>query len=350
MEQQMTEVKNATYETTVNTSSICTTDMDRRSLYFGCSHDIKINMDSIRSVHILNASMCKDLDDFLPHIDGIDYSDPVFSVDRCYLWKGNIKKPKYGSYKSPSAHDCDYSVSIVRRLFTCIFHVKLGKQILRHMCPLITGEFNSGMCCNPLHLRPGTTQENVDDRKVHEMIRRVLKDPSVSVDFCFQHNQGMFLSLPSECREDDLQLIRKLFHSRGLDYLLTKCVCNVIKVEPRNDTKDLDFVTTHWREKWEKDPSPTNSNANSKRKYERNKPTLSDLDKKEKRNVRQRVLREKKRAEREGDRDVDVIYVTAPIDRPELDVKSLWKEYVDSNPLPSGLLPLRTKSLTHPTQ
>ena len=327
--------------------------MDHGSFYFGCSHNIRTDMDHIQTVRILNAPMCKDLVDFLPYVDGIDCSDPVFSADRCYLWKGAIKKPKYGHHKSPSAQECHDSFSIVRRLFTCIFHAKLGKQILRHMCPLITGEFNSGMCCNPLHLRPGTAQENFEDRKVHEMLQHILKDNS-PVEFCFQHNQGMLSSLPSQCNQGDLQLIQQLFHKRGLDYLLTKCVCNVIKVEPRNDTKDLDFVTTHWREeKWGKELTHANANANAnanpKRKYERKKATLPEADKKENRNVRQRELRERKRCEkkRKLGTDEDRIHVVVP---PPLDVQAEWEAFLASNPLPTGLLPVKKHRHRPPTQ
>lgn len=342
-------------------SSTCITDVDRESFHFGCTHDVK-DIDSIESLRILNPHRCKPIADYLPHIGGIDCSTLVFYADRCYLWKGEVKNPKCGSHRSPYFSGNGPSSSIVRCLFTYMFNAKLEKQqLLRHMCPLITGEFNSGMCCNPLHLRPGTPKENSRDIRIHALVKDLLGGNSTDY-FCFEHNTTTISTVGDWQLDDrDWRLLNNQLKKRNLTYC-NRCTCDVINITlphvavvdhttaPFNsESKLMDRLM----EEWEKEQQTMTTTTLVKRKYDRKKTRNKiavtkkykpyDDEQKEKRNVRQSALREKKKAENQKKLDTDVIYVTAPVDRPPLDAKQMWEEYMASNPIPTGMLPKKPK-------
>ena len=311
------------------------------------------DIDHIQSLQLLQPHLNRNTSVYLPYITNLQFDNPVFEADRCYLWTGDTKRSASGNHKSPHVPGENIYNSVVRRLFECAFGMKLPSKsnILRHMCPLITGEFNSGLCCNPLHLRIGTLKENSNDIRVHGLVKDLLEGKSTQY-FCFEHNTTTQSSVGDwKLDTQDWRMLNILIQKRGLT--LPPCSCDVMEISlpPNQDQVFLDKLMEDWKTQQSQPLSLDNSKP--KRKYKRKKPTPRSSDsndeKKEKRNARQRALREKKRADRDKAQDVDTIHVTVPADRPPLDVKTLWEEYVDSNPLPSGLLPIRTKLSTPET-
>jgi hypothetical protein len=74
------------------------------------------------------------------------------SVDECWLWQSTVCRKGYGVFDERVA-----GVKFHTRAHRVAYELSLGHvpdgSVLMHLC-------HNKRCCNPAHLRPGTTQEN----------------------------------------------------------------------------------------------------------------------------------------------------------------------------------------------
>lgn len=188
---------------------------EKFDIYFDSALDINKDIDSISGLSLVKKIRVNtDRFNFLnlcEHINNIDISDPVFCVDQCYLWNGLIKGSK--KYKSPWVQDCN----VKRHIFQICYNIKLSSsEVLRHMCPVLLGEFNTGMCVNPLHMTIGTQKQNMRDKFVHQLFFDILNSNFIDY-FCFKHNTHAF----------DYYKYLHLFEKNALDKLVEKRTCKV---------------------------------------------------------------------------------------------------------------------------
>jgi hypothetical protein len=195
-------------------------------------HDKECNFnisDHVTQIYMKNVHLNKEMKELLSHLDCVDLNRPMFQYNTCALWNGEIKQK--GIYKQPYCPYLPVSRSVIRFIYEQVYCVKLikPKDVLRHMCPLITGQFNSGLCCNPLHLRLGTTKENMRDIHVHDLVKKLISDPH-QTDFCFQHNSGMTTTTIQTLLPEELEQIKHVASIHKLPNPMFKCCCNIIQV------------------------------------------------------------------------------------------------------------------------
>jgi hypothetical protein len=184
-----------------------------------CNYKVE-DIDRIQSIRIRSHDKSKYLNQCLPFLTNISLDDPMFVIDKCNVWTGSVKTT--GTHKSPVTYHIG---SVIRRVFedTFLIWFRYRTDILRHMCPIITGEFNSGLCCNPLHLRIGTARENRNDIFVHRLVKDLLHGTLIDY-FCFIHN----LTLPDSSKRlnpKDVCMIQTLLAKKQLTPPLDQCIC-----------------------------------------------------------------------------------------------------------------------------
>lgn len=98
----------------------------------------------------------------------------VGGLEECWLWKEGTFSNGYGrfkqNYKSLRAHRV--ALTLVRG------QAPFGRDLALHSC-------HNKLCCNPLHLRWGTHEENMEDRAARKL-------PA--------HNKGVFTGMSSGAR------------------------------------------------------------------------------------------------------------------------------------------------------
>lgn len=184
-------------------------------------------IESIKHIRVDNLHLNPEMTYMLSNLSNFNQA---FRADRCNIWTGNIKCNK--KYQSPYCPFLPINQSVYRRIYESVFCIRLIRRsdILRHMCPLITGEFNSGLCCNPLHLRIGTHKENRNDILVHELVRELLRHQT-HPHFCFQHNSAMTSDIVQFLEPRDLAMIKQLTLTRKIPDPFSSCKCNVVRVD-----------------------------------------------------------------------------------------------------------------------
>ncbi len=184
-------------------------------------------IESITHIHIQNLNLNPEIEYMLSNLTNFNQ---MFRADRCNVWTGDIRYKK--RYKSPYCPFLPLSHSVYRHIYESVFCIRLIRRsdILRHMCPLITGEFNSGLCCNPLHLRIGTHKENRNDILVHDLVRELLLHKT-HPHFCFQHNSAMISDIVQSLEPRDLDLIKQLALARQIQDPFQSCKCNIVRVD-----------------------------------------------------------------------------------------------------------------------
>ena len=83
----------------------------------------------------------------------------------CIVWMGTRNKDGYGRIYIPNTKSYDWKV---HRVVWCAFNnQKIAPEIqLLHSC-------DNPPCCNPLHLRPGDSKENAEDRSDRNRVGRM---------------------------------------------------------------------------------------------------------------------------------------------------------------------------------
>lgn len=193
----------------------------------------------IHEIHIKNLQRNKEMTELLSHLDTIDLHHPIFRYDTCALWKGEVKQR--GNHRQPYCPHLSVSRSVIRFIYEQVYCVRLfkTKDILRHMCPLITGKFNSGLCCNPLHLTLGSAKENSRDVLVHDLIHTWMSNQH-QTDFCFKHNSGMVSTVIQYLLPNELEQVKYIASIYNLLDPTVLCCCNVIAV-PKKAKREFDI-------------------------------------------------------------------------------------------------------------
>ena len=82
--------------------------------------------------------------------DKVDKRGP----DECWEWTACRNKDGYGMFRLSGQTDCSHRIAL---------SLHLGRPIVENA--YVLHSCNNPPCCNPLHLREGTQQDNMDDRK-----------------------------------------------------------------------------------------------------------------------------------------------------------------------------------------
>jgi hypothetical protein len=228
-------------------------------------HDKDCNFhvnDPIREIQMQNLHTNKEMTELLSHLDTIDLQSPIFRYDTCALWTGEVKEK--GNHRQPHCPYLPVSRSVIRFIYEQVYCVRLfkPKDVLRHMCPLITGQFNSGLCCNPLHLTLGTPKENSRDILVHDLIRTWMSNPH-QTDFCFQHNSGMVSSIVQHLLPDEIEHVKRLASIYNSSDPTLFCCCDVVSI-PKKQKREVEIPTCMTNERGTKLDGGTKQDVETK--------------------------------------------------------------------------------------
>lgn len=224
-----------------------------------CNFDVN---EPIEEIVLDNLHLNSEMTELLSHLDTIDVVNPKFRYDTCALWNGEVKQK--GSHRQPYCPYLPISRSVIRFIYEQVFCVRLynTKDVLRHMCPLITGLFNSGLCCNPLHLRLGTAKENCRDILVHDLIKLWMMNET-QTDFCFQHNTGMVSSVIQSLFPEELVQVKSLSFLHKLPDPTMQCCCDIIKIDPTHKHRRVELKESDHRNEKESDHPNKKSDKNT---------------------------------------------------------------------------------------
>jgi len=156
--------------------------------------------------------------DLFSKLDGFDMERKGFDKYKCAIWTEDVIR--YGYYSKPS-----FQCNLVHDLLESFYLRSFKRYFACHTCPEITGEFNSGLCVNPLHIKFGNYSINRRDMFVHKVIKSIIRPcfkEYIYCDICIKNKSRKGLLLTKKEKNMICNLCERI-HVDPPDFSICRC-------------------------------------------------------------------------------------------------------------------------------